>query len=166
MNNNGLLSFLKGVSQFSSRRFPLPDGKLIAPFWADVDTTRTGIVWYRSTTEADLLGRFIDMVARLQNQDSFTPSYLFIVTWDHVGYFFENIDKVRECMYIIMFNILSLSLSFSLSLSLSLFLSIYLSFSLSIYLSIYLSRSLSLSLSLSSSLSLSLDQHIPVCTGN
>ena len=97
MNNNGLLSFLEGVSQFTPNNFPLPDGKLIAPFWADVDTSGTGVVWYRSTTEAALLERFM---TEPQIQDGFTPSYLFIATWDHVGYFSSNVDKVSENNYL------------------------------------------------------------------
>ena len=95
MNNNGLLSFLESVSQYTPDKFPLPDRKLIAPFWADVDTSGTGVVWYRNTTQAALLERFM---TGPQIQDGFTPSYLFIATWDHVGYYASNVNKVSECI--------------------------------------------------------------------
>jgi len=58
VNNNGLLSFLQGVSQFTPEAFPLAgDRKLIAPFWADVDTRGIGTVWFRITTNSSLLAR-------------------------------------------------------------------------------------------------------------
>jgi len=95
VNNNGLLSFLQGVSQFTPEAFPLAgDRKLIAPFWADVDTRGIGTVWFRITTNSSLLARARDEIATFLSQKDFSPAYLFIASWDHVGYFGSNTDKV------------------------------------------------------------------------
>ena len=96
VNNNGVISFQRAVSQFTPDSFPLPgDLQLIAPYWADVDTRGTGTVWYRETTEQALLDRAAsDIQAAFISQGSFAPTYLFIATWDHVGYFDSQTNLV------------------------------------------------------------------------
>ena len=95
MNNNGDISFTTAVSSFTPDPFPLSgDLELIAPYWADVDTTGTGVVWYRQTGDSVLLNRARDDIRAAFTALDFTPSYLFIATWDHVGYFSSHTDKV------------------------------------------------------------------------
>ena len=95
VNNNGLLSFLQGVSLFTPEPFPLSGNqRVIAPYWADVDTRGTGTVWFRITTNSSLLARARDEIAAFLNQEEFSPAYLFIATWDHVGYFLRHTDRV------------------------------------------------------------------------
>lgn len=54
-----------------------------------------GTVWYRETSNSLLLSRFRDEIrAAFPNQREFIPTSLFIVTWDHVGYYRQNTDKV------------------------------------------------------------------------
>ena len=77
--------------------FPLGMGrKFVAPFWADVDTTSTGEVWYRESTVPTLLARATTQInnAFPLVTPRFSAVHLFIVTWDHVGYFDNNMDKV------------------------------------------------------------------------
>ena len=68
---------------------------MIAPFWADVDTSNAGTLWFRVSTAADLLERAGDMIhtAFVRNNE-FAPSLLLIATWDGVGYYEEGTDKV------------------------------------------------------------------------
>ncbi len=49
VSTNGVVSFLREVSQFTPDAFPLGnDSRLIAPFWCDVDTLRNGgRIYYR-----------------------------------------------------------------------------------------------------------------------
>ena len=113
MNNNGVLSFETAVSTFTPESFPLSEDfigdygdygtgsgvtgniGLIAPYWADVDTRGTGTVWYRETTDLLLLARAAsDIQAAFISQGSFAPTYLFIATWDRVGYFSRQTDLV------------------------------------------------------------------------
>ena len=96
VNNNGLISFESSFSQFNPSRFPINAGNvLIAPFWADADTREngSGTVFYRETTNPTLLQR-----ASREIQDgllvSFSPSHLFIATWDSISYFGFGTDRV------------------------------------------------------------------------
>ena len=104
MNNNGDISFTVAVSSFTPDPFPLSgDLELIAPYWADVDTTGTGVVWYRQTGDSALLNRARDDIrAAFTALDFFTPSYLFIATWDHVGYFDSHTDKVSPSLIFVL----------------------------------------------------------------
>ena len=102
MGNNGGISFVNALFQFTPEPFPL-DFELIAPFWADVDTRGTGVnntVWYRETSDPDALSRSRnDIQCSAFADSSFNPIYLFIATWDHVGYYNRRTDKVRTSGY-------------------------------------------------------------------
>lgn len=89
MNTNGVISFLQGVSTFTPDPFPIAnDARMIAPFWADIDTTRGGTVWYRETTDAVLLDRATDEVRNnYPNFFRFKASWVFIATWDRVAFY-------------------------------------------------------------------------------
>ena len=110
VNNNGLLSFQIPVFQYTPTPFPLNVTGMIAPYWADVDTrlpyfdmllpgnrtlNETGRVWYReeftenqlNRAESEIRGAFLD-------HSTFSPTWLFIVTWDAVGYYPYRLDKV------------------------------------------------------------------------
>ena len=68
---------------------------LIAPYWADADTRGTGIVWYReSTSQADKDRAQREIRAIFREAARFIPTLVFIATWDHVGYYSTNTDKV------------------------------------------------------------------------
>lgn len=98
VNNNGAISFTRAISQFTPDPFPLNSTQdIIAAYWGDVDTRPAdgGTVWYRETSNSLLLSRFRDEIrAAFPNQREFIPTSLFIVTWDHVGYYRQNTDKV------------------------------------------------------------------------
>ena len=98
VNNNGHISFNKPVNSFDPQPFPIPDLPLIAPYWADVDTRPPGggQVWYRISTDNSLMTDLIGSTVSSQpTLSSFTPEYLVIVTWDHVGYFNQKTDKTN-----------------------------------------------------------------------
>nr|XP_022323656.1 protein mesh-like [Crassostrea virginica] len=89
VNTNGVISFLQTVSTYTPDPFPLAnDARMIAPFWADIDTTRGGTVWYRETTDKQLLDRATDEVrAYFPKFMKFRASWIFIATWDHVAFY-------------------------------------------------------------------------------
>ena len=97
VNNNGVISFTIAVSAFTPTPFPLPgDFQLIAPYWADVDTRGTGAVWYRMTNDTALLNRAMQQIhTAFIDQSGFSPNFLFITTWEAVGYFSHKTDLVR-----------------------------------------------------------------------
>lgn len=89
VNTNGVISFLKPVSTYTPNPFPIPnDARMIALFWADINTINGGTVWYRETTDDDLLGRATDEVrAYFPKFFKFMASWVFIATWDKVAFF-------------------------------------------------------------------------------
>ena len=96
VNNNGIISFGNRFSQFDPSRFPRNStDALIAPYWADADTRTngSGTVFFRETTNLTLLQR-----ASREIQDglsvSFSPSHLFIATWNSIGYYNRRTDRV------------------------------------------------------------------------
>lgn len=89
VNTNGVISFLVQVSQYTPKTFPL-DGnrRLVAPFWADVDTRKGGDVFYRETTDPNLLQQATDHVTSTYvDQQNFRATWLFIATWNEVAFF-------------------------------------------------------------------------------
>ncbi|MBK9146880.1 MAG: gliding motility-associated C-terminal domain-containing protein [Flavobacteriales bacterium] len=70
INNNGNISFLQAFGTFSATAFPNANNRMVAPFWADVDTRGNGgQVWYK-----------------------ITPTAMY-VNWVGVGYFNQQTDK-------------------------------------------------------------------------
>ena len=84
---------------FTSRTVPLPLSDLtqhiIAPYWADVDTQNAGDIFLRQTSEPTLLARATrEVQSAFPTSSNATIKRLLIVTWDAVGYYVFNFDKV------------------------------------------------------------------------
>lgn len=79
LNNNGNISFDTAYSTFTANSFPDTSFKMIAPFWADVDTRGplSGLVYYK-----------------------IEPTHV-IVQWENVGYFSQQDDKLNTFQLII-----------------------------------------------------------------
>ncbi|XP_058521199.1 sushi, nidogen and EGF-like domain-containing protein 1 [Ochotona princeps] len=89
VNNNGIISFLKEVSQFTPVAFPIAkDRCVVAAFWADVDNRRAGDVYYREATDAATLRRATEAVRRyFPELRDFTATWVFVATWYRVTFF-------------------------------------------------------------------------------
>ena len=90
INTNGVLLFQSPFVQsgYVPRGFSLSDinNTLIAPFWDNLGLRRFGNVFYRTTSNAALLQRAHDQLQELfPSSDNFTPTTLFIATWDRVA---------------------------------------------------------------------------------
>ena len=99
MNTNGLLSFGAPVNSSPTEPFPLAGPSLVAPFWSDVDTSGTGEIFFRQdntisdfalveNVTADIRRAFVD------DFGNFTPTSVFVATWNQVGYYNGNTDLV------------------------------------------------------------------------
>ncbi|HMN05563.1 MAG TPA: gliding motility-associated C-terminal domain-containing protein [Flavobacteriales bacterium] len=78
VNNNGNVSFQTPFSTYSSQSFPTNQFKMVAPFWADVDTRNNGgTVKYKLTSNA------------------------LYVNWTGVGYYNQQTDKRNTFQLII-----------------------------------------------------------------
>lgn len=96
MNTNGLISVHQRETRFAPRPFPT-NNIIIAPFWGDADTRggTAGTVSYGTTRNSNTLARAAEQIrAVFPEHTSFSPTYLFIVTWDGVGYYNRKIDLV------------------------------------------------------------------------
>lgn len=89
VNNNGLVSFLREVSQFTPVAFPIAgDRRVVAPFWADVDNRRAGQVFYRESKDPAILQRATTDVRKFFPEfPTFTASWALISTWHRVTFF-------------------------------------------------------------------------------
>ncbi|XP_056354913.1 sushi, nidogen and EGF-like domain-containing protein 1 isoform X1 [Oenanthe melanoleuca] len=89
VNNNGIISFLKEVSQFTPVAFPISkDRRVVAAFWADVDNRRAGEIYYRESTEQPILERASrDIAQYFPEFPGFSAQWVFIATWYRVTFF-------------------------------------------------------------------------------
>jgi hypothetical protein len=99
---NGLLAFDDRLTvpqrmlTVTPRRFPILDPRfaVIAPYWADVDTSvNDGRVYYRQTTNSDLLSKATSDIRKIFTDRgfySFTAEWLMIVTWYNVTFYGGN----------------------------------------------------------------------------
>ncbi|XP_051695315.1 sushi, nidogen and EGF-like domain-containing protein 1 isoform X3 [Oryctolagus cuniculus] len=89
VNNNGIISFLKEVSQFTPVAFPIAkDRCVVAAFWADVDNRRGGDVYYREATDPATLHRATEDVRRyFPELPEFSATWVFVATWYRVTFF-------------------------------------------------------------------------------
>ena len=95
-----MVSFDAPVSTFTPEAFPINGSRvLLSPYWGDVDTRSSngGFVYYRQSTDSILLTKARNQVRTLFPAfANSTPTFLFIATWDHVGYFTHHTDKVSK----------------------------------------------------------------------
>ena len=95
MNTNGVLSlgqsftdFSSGGSNFDSVSSP----PIIAPFWDDVNINNGGTIYYRqdfSSSIADQVQQ--DVNSLFPDVGSFSPSLVFVATWDRVEAFSSSL---------------------------------------------------------------------------
>ena len=82
MNSNGVLSSRNPFILKRPQPFPRSPDILIALFWDDFDVLVTGRILYRVTSNQTLLDR---VGASINDETGFSPSSLFIATWDRVA---------------------------------------------------------------------------------
>ncbi|XP_030835520.1 sushi domain-containing protein 2-like [Strongylocentrotus purpuratus] len=108
VNNNGVISFLAGVSQYTSVPFPLADGRrLLTPFWADIDTRNGGTLSYRQVLRfAQNDGMFLEadgiIRASFVEMRDFMSSWMYIATWDRVAFFGASDTSIRNSFQAVM----------------------------------------------------------------
>ena len=87
VNANGVLSFRGRFYDSSPDPFPLSlsyYNVLIAPFWNYVSLYRGGSVFFRFTDDESILEE-VGMTIRDAFENDFSPTLLFIATWDRVA---------------------------------------------------------------------------------
>ncbi|XP_072331027.1 sushi, nidogen and EGF-like domain-containing protein 1 isoform X3 [Scyliorhinus torazame] len=89
VNNNGIISFLKEVSQFTPVAFPISnDRRVVAAFWADVDNRKAGDVFYRETKDPAVLESTTEDIRRyFPELEKFSTRWVLVATWYRVTFF-------------------------------------------------------------------------------
>ncbi|XP_078528048.1 uncharacterized protein LOC144804633 isoform X2 [Lissotriton helveticus] len=88
VNTNGLLSFLMPVRIYDPHPFPeMAYSAVVAVYWADVDIRIAGEIYYRQSTDPDLLQNATSDIKTYFPSYDFTATWMFIATWDHVAYY-------------------------------------------------------------------------------
>ena len=111
VNNNGVVSFNEPVFTFDAEPFPITSSPMLTPYWGDVDTSGTGMVWYLQTNNSELLTMARnDVLAVYTDFDFFNPTTLLIATWDHVGYFNLSVNLVSIFIFVVIIYLNNVSL--------------------------------------------------------
>jgi len=115
VNANGVISFVHPFGDSVTHPLPLTgdSNRLIAPYWADADIRGTGDIYYRQTSDYNLLARATEQITTaFPGLQDVSVDNLLIATWDRVGYYPKGTDKVT-----IDINVTALYATFSKSLS-------------------------------------------------
>ena len=99
VNDNGVISFDRRYNVRTPLSLPLNGtDKIIAPYWADVDIRRIGNIYYRQTTDPNLLARATSEIrAAFSDSENISITDLLIATWSNVGYYNDrNNDQVIQ----------------------------------------------------------------------
>ncbi|XP_047498425.1 nidogen-like [Penaeus chinensis] len=101
VNSNGFVSFLTEIPQFFNIQFPL-EYPMIAPLYSDVDAREAGEIWYRETSDPTTVSRVTrELREQFSSAKAFTPSGVFLVTWDGVGPFSQRKDRINTYQLVI-----------------------------------------------------------------
>ncbi|XP_075046984.1 uncharacterized protein LOC142107448 [Mixophyes fleayi] len=96
VNNNGLLSFSLPIWQYVPQELPVAFGNpFLALFWADIDNRVAGDIYFRQTTDHELLDRTTSDIRAYFHQLNFTAQWVFVATWHRVAYFGSSNNKVN-----------------------------------------------------------------------
>ena len=96
VSDNGIITLGAFYNMRTPILFPTSTRYIIAPYWADVDLRGAGQVYYRQTNDPRLLLRATNQIrAAFPTSQNQTITNLLIATWDSVGYYVRNTDKVR-----------------------------------------------------------------------
>ena len=109
VNNNGIITSDKAYTRYTPDHFAIIAEKvsMIAPFWADIETSRLGTVFFRTTTNSTLLARADEHVHnKSDSYRNFKTKELVIITWDRVGYWpITSNPKNKVCLTQLMLNL-------------------------------------------------------------
>ncbi|XP_014677741.1 PREDICTED: nidogen-2-like [Priapulus caudatus] len=104
VNANGLVSFETDISNYAN--IPLPmNVASIAAFYADIDTTVNGQIYYRESQEpADLQKATSDVRKHFNAFADFEATSVCVVTWDRVGHYQGKSDMTNTFQLVLITN--------------------------------------------------------------
>ena len=101
VSTNGVVSFGDPFTDYNTRPFPLSTSDiLLAPFWDDSNVVIGGQVLFRLSDNQTLLNQVGSIINDTLEYD-FTPTMLFIVTWNSIPAFGGSRNIVSVIIIII-----------------------------------------------------------------
>ena len=98
INSNGIISFEASYNDYNPRPLLFRGKYFIAPYWADVDITGIGHIYFKTATDDCLLSLVKEVIQRgtcqVTEVSRFKPKWLLIATWYQVGYYKARTDLV------------------------------------------------------------------------
>lgn len=88
MSTNGLISFGRSVSSSNPVLFPsttaiIARSYIVAPFWADFDTTIGGSVsWWTETSDSISVGAVSNFITQQQQYGDFSGTWMLVASWE------------------------------------------------------------------------------------
>lgn len=99
MSTNGLVSFGRSVTVSDPVLFPgssaiIAHSYIVAPYWADFDTTSDGSVsWWIEEEDSVSLGLVTDFIQSQFGDEDFTATWMLVANWEDV----QAADTVSHC---------------------------------------------------------------------
>ena len=103
MSTNGLVSFGRAFTSSSPELFPSTESNIFwryiaAIFWADWDTTNSGVVSWElhTSSESELLVNQVDTLIQMEYGDTnFTGLWMLVASWENVT---SNYSILEVCL--------------------------------------------------------------------
>uniref|UniRef100_A0A3Q2CE57 NIDO domain-containing protein n=1 Tax=Cyprinodon variegatus TaxID=28743 RepID=A0A3Q2CE57_CYPVA len=88
VNHNGHLTFETPWRRYIPLQFPMDQSRdIIAPYWTDLDNSRSGNIYYDQYTDGSILQQVTQDINSYFPEINFNASWIFIATWHKVPYF-------------------------------------------------------------------------------
>ena len=89
VSSNGLISarevYFQYVPSLFTREFSEFPHAIIAPLWADFDSSVQGSIYYRVTNDSEVLDQIVDTISNLNSDiNSYAPKQALIATWEDI----------------------------------------------------------------------------------
>jgi sushi domain-containing protein 2 len=103
VNTNGLISFVRGVSEYVPQQFPLQTIIGVSPFWTDVDIRYSGEVYYREILDVNELNEIALEIRRaFPLFYNYRPTWAYVSTWYQVPEFgrtdYRNVNNTFQAI--------------------------------------------------------------------
>lgn len=89
INENGVISFERGFSNYNPEPFPVRGNAwIIASFWSDINLKAGGAAWYQEYLDPAVLTRASsDIACSFPLYRNFKANWTFVATWENVTFF-------------------------------------------------------------------------------
>jgi len=109
INVNGFIAFDSPIVDWYPELFPRWNRKMIAPFWADIDLSCQGIVYYgyhrsvsaslsgANANDAVVIAAAIQLIKRTVADAGFFPTSIYKITWTDVSPYPCSVNATQVC---------------------------------------------------------------------